>query len=107
LTRLLQDSLGGNCRTLVLATVSPHLASLEETASTLAFATRATAVTARLRPNQVQMHAELFQSVDVFIVCFHWRAGSHSHVVCFHLHRAKSCLSFVLSIFIVIGLGWA
>ena len=59
LTRLLQDSLGGNCRTLVLATVSPHLTNLEETASTLAFATRATAVTARLRPNQVCMHVIL------------------------------------------------
>jgi kinesin family protein 3/17 len=53
LTRLLQDSLGGNTRTLVLATVSPCAGCLEETASTLGFATRATAITARLRPNQV------------------------------------------------------
>ena len=53
LTRLLQDSLGGNCRTLVLATVSPESLALEETASTLGFATRATQVTAKLMPNQV------------------------------------------------------
>ena len=70
LTRLLQDSLGGNCRTLVLATVSPQLANLEETASTIAFATRATAVTARLRPNQVYTHYILpsrFHSIVIYL----------------------------------------
>lgn len=58
LTRLLQDSLGGNTRTLVLATISPYAAQLEETSSTLAFATRATRVTARLRVNQVMRQRE-------------------------------------------------
>jgi hypothetical protein len=40
LTRLLQDSLGGNSRTLVIACVSPASSSKEETASTLRYATR-------------------------------------------------------------------
>ena len=41
LTRLLQDSLGGNSRTLVLACVSPGDTDLEETLSTLKYANRA------------------------------------------------------------------
>jgi hypothetical protein len=41
LTRLLQDSIGGNCRTMFIVTVSPSLASCEETVSTLQFADRA------------------------------------------------------------------
>lgn len=35
LTRLLQDSLGGRTKTLLIATVSPAKANLEETLSTL------------------------------------------------------------------------
>ncbi|PYH75355.1 kinesin-domain-containing protein [Aspergillus uvarum CBS 121591] len=41
LTRLLQDSLGGNTRTCIIATVSPCRSSQEETASTLDYAFRA------------------------------------------------------------------
>jgi hypothetical protein len=40
LTRLLQDSLGGNCRTTVIATVAPTLSCADETTSTLLFADR-------------------------------------------------------------------
>jgi kinesin family protein 3/17 len=45
LTHLLQDSLGGNCRTVLIATVSPSVAAFEETVSTLKFADRARAIT--------------------------------------------------------------
>ena len=41
LTRLLQDSLGGNSKTLMLACVSPGDADLEETLNTLKYANRA------------------------------------------------------------------
>lgn len=41
LTRLLSSSLGGNSKTLLLACISPAKASLEETLSTLRFASRA------------------------------------------------------------------
>eukprot|EP00668_Euglena_longa_P015698 GGOE01019828.1.p1 GENE.GGOE01019828.1~~GGOE01019828.1.p1 ORF type:complete len:1054 (-),score=372.77 GGOE01019828.1:389-3259(-) len=41
LTRLLQDSLGGNSRTLMLACISPADSSLEETLNTLRYANRA------------------------------------------------------------------
>ena len=41
LTRLLKDSLGGNARTAVVATVSPAHANLAETLGTLKFAQQA------------------------------------------------------------------
>ena len=41
LTRLLKDSLGGNCRTVMIATISPSSAYFEETINTLKYANRA------------------------------------------------------------------
>lgn len=41
LTRLLQDSLGGRTKTCIIATISPALVNVEETLSTLEYASRA------------------------------------------------------------------
>ena len=41
LTRLLQDSLGGNTKTVMIATVSPAACHADETLSTLRYADRA------------------------------------------------------------------
>ena len=41
LTRLLQDSLGGNCKTVMIAAVSPALSTFEDTYNTLKYADRA------------------------------------------------------------------
>lgn len=41
LTRLLKDSLGGNCKTLMISCVSPALSSYEDTHNTLKYASRA------------------------------------------------------------------
>jgi len=40
LTNLLRDSLGGNCKTIMVANIWPEASHLEETVSTLKFATR-------------------------------------------------------------------
>lgn len=40
LTTLLKDSLGGNCKTVMIATVSVDISNLEETVSTLRFSQR-------------------------------------------------------------------
>jgi len=45
LTHLLKDSLGGNCKTVMVANIWPESSHLEETASTLRFATRMMRVT--------------------------------------------------------------
>lgn len=41
LTRILQDSLGGNSRTYMIACVSPSSSNYEETLNTLKYASRA------------------------------------------------------------------
>ncbi|KUF83200.1 Kinesin protein [Phytophthora nicotianae] len=53
LTRLLQDSLGGNTRTVVIATISPSESAVDETISTLQFADRAKSVTIRVKVNEL------------------------------------------------------
>ncbi|XP_049817290.1 centromere-associated protein E isoform X2 [Aethina tumida] len=62
LTRLLQHALGGNAKTLVIATIT--LTSVEETNSTLAFAQRAKAIKNQPIVNEVnttdQVQAELY-----------------------------------------------
>jgi len=40
LTRLLKDSLGGNCRTVMIANVSPCGSDYEDTQNTLKYANR-------------------------------------------------------------------
>ena len=41
LTRLLKDSIGGNCRTVMIAAVSPSSLTYEDTYNTLKYADRA------------------------------------------------------------------
>ncbi|KAG1303102.1 hypothetical protein G6F64_010361 [Rhizopus arrhizus] len=58
LTRLLQDSLGGNSQTLMLACVSPADSNQHETLSTLKYANRAKRITNKVTINQVQSETE-------------------------------------------------
>lgn len=44
LTRLLKDALGGNCKTVLIATISPALVAVEETISTLTYAEQANGI---------------------------------------------------------------
>jgi len=53
LTRLLQDSIGGNTRTCLIATVAPLADCADETISTLMFANRAKKVTITAQPNEI------------------------------------------------------
>mmetsp|Transcript_4805 Transcript_4805/g.17979 ORF Transcript_4805/g.17979 Transcript_4805/m.17979 type:complete len:867 (-) Transcript_4805:1097-3697(-) len=55
LTRLLTDSLGGNCKTHLISTVSPCLEIMHETLSTLRFANRA---------KNIQNHAQVNEDLD-------------------------------------------
>ncbi|KAJ1977155.1 hypothetical protein H4R34_003696 [Dimargaris verticillata] len=59
LTRLLQDSLGGNSQTLMIACVSPAESNLNETLNTLKYANRA-----RNIKNQVSVNQELPNDID-------------------------------------------
>ena len=59
LTRLLQDSLGGNSHTLMIACVSPADSNLEETVSTLRYADRARKIKNKPIVNKDPRAAEL------------------------------------------------
>ena len=52
LTRLLQDSLGGNARTLMIATMSPASYNYDETLSTLRYANRAKCIKNKPKINE-------------------------------------------------------
>ena len=52
LTRLLQDSLGGRAKTTIIATISPAKCNIEETISTLEYASRAKSIKNRPEVNQ-------------------------------------------------------
>ena len=51
LTRLLKDSLGGNCRTVMIANISPNNTSYEDTHNTLKYANRAKNIKTRETKN--------------------------------------------------------
>ncbi|XP_043280889.1 kinesin-like protein KIF3A isoform X2 [Venturia canescens] len=64
LTRLLQDSLGGNSKTLMCANVSPADINYDETISTLRYANRAKNIKNRARVNEDPKDALLRQFQD-------------------------------------------
>ncbi|NXF65314.1 KI18B protein, partial [Ciccaba nigrolineata] len=51
LTRLLKDSIGGNCRTIMIAAVSPSVLAYEDTYNTLKYASRAKEIKLSLKSN--------------------------------------------------------
>ena len=59
LTRLLKDSLGGNCNTVMIAAVSPSSKSYDDTYNTLRYADRAKHIRADLKKNVVNVDLHL------------------------------------------------
>ena len=64
LTRLLEDSLGGNTKTVMIAAISPADYNYEETLSTLRYATRAKSIKNKPRINEDPKDALLKQYED-------------------------------------------
>ena len=65
LTRMLKDSLGGNCKTVMIATISPAGNQNEETINTLKYANRAKNIKMRVEPNKkmVYLHISAYKSI--------------------------------------------
>ena len=65
LTRLLKDSLGGNCQTVMIANISPSNATYEDTHNTLKYANRAKNIKTKLIKNvrTVQYHIAQYTQV--------------------------------------------
>ncbi|XP_026574052.1 kinesin-like protein KIF18B [Pseudonaja textilis] len=56
LTRLLKDSIGGNCWTIMIAAISPSVLSYEDTYNTLKYANRAKEIKLSIKPNVVSLN---------------------------------------------------
>ncbi|CAA9986290.1 kinesin-8, putative [Plasmodium knowlesi strain H] len=65
LTRLLKDSLGGNCKTVMIANVSPSHLSYEDTHNTLKYANRAKNIKNVVTSNVVVVKQHLTMYIDV------------------------------------------
>lgn len=65
LTRLLKDSLGGNCRTIMIAAVSPSSLSYEDTYNTLKYANRAKDIKSAVKSNVVSLDSHISQYVKI------------------------------------------
>ena len=65
LTRLLKDSLGGNCRTVMIANISPAFSSYEDTYNTLKYADRAKQIKTIVKRNvlNVEFHIANYKKI--------------------------------------------
>uniref|UniRef100_A0A3B4CW63 Kinesin-like protein n=1 Tax=Pygocentrus nattereri TaxID=42514 RepID=A0A3B4CW63_PYGNA len=95
LTRLLKDSLGGNCRTVMIANVSPSSLSYEDTHNTLKYANRAKEIKSSLKSNVVSLDSHIGQYV---VICEKQKAEVRIYVLllstlyyCVLLHFVCPC----------------
>lgn len=65
LTRILEDSLGGNCKTTMMAMISPTYECFAESMSTLKFATRAKKIKNEAKINEDVDHRALLRKYEV------------------------------------------
>ncbi|KAK2499537.1 hypothetical protein MC885_007028 [Smutsia gigantea] len=65
LTRLLKDSLGGNCQTIMIAAVSPSFVFYDDTYNTLKYANRAKDIKSSLKSNVLNLNNHITQYVKI------------------------------------------
>lgn len=65
LTRLLKDSLGGNCRTIMIANVSPSIYCFEDTYNTLNYANRAKGIKNNVVRNVLNVHSHISNYANI------------------------------------------
>uniref|UniRef100_A0A8C9PTD7 Kinesin-like protein n=1 Tax=Spermophilus dauricus TaxID=99837 RepID=A0A8C9PTD7_SPEDA len=65
LTRLLKDSIGGNCRTVMIAAISPSSLAYKDTYNTLKYADRAKEIRLTLKSNVVSLDCHISQYATV------------------------------------------
>ncbi|KAE8593913.1 hypothetical protein XENTR_v10019373 [Xenopus tropicalis] len=59
LTRLLKDSIGGNCRTVMIAAISPSALSYDDTYNTLKYANRAKEIKLSMKSNVINLDCHI------------------------------------------------
>ena len=65
LTRLLKDSLGGNCQTIMIGNISCTLSSYEDTLNTLKYASRAKNIKTSVQKNVINVQPHVSQYVQI------------------------------------------
>ncbi|KAM4844352.1 kinesin-like protein KIF18B isoform 2-T2 [Thomomys bottae] len=65
LTRLLKDSIGGNCRTVMIAALSPSSLTYEDTYNTLKYADRAKEIRLSLKSNVIRLDCHISQYATI------------------------------------------
>jgi len=65
LTRLLKDSLGGNCRTVMIANISSAVSNFEETLNTLKYANRAKNIKTSVTRNELNVNHHISEYVNL------------------------------------------
>jgi hypothetical protein len=65
LTRLLKDSLGGNCRTVMIANIGPAESAFEETLNTLKYANRAKNIKTNVQRNVLNVNHHISEYVNL------------------------------------------
>jgi kinesin family member 18/19 len=65
LTRLLKDSLGGNCRTVMIANISPAESCFEETLNTLKYSNRAKNIKTNVQRNVLNVNHHISEYVNL------------------------------------------
>ncbi|KJE90711.1 kinesin-like protein KIF18B [Capsaspora owczarzaki ATCC 30864] len=65
LTRLLKDSLGGNCKTVMIANVSPAPLCMEDTHNTLVYASRARSIKSTVVANETKVEFHVSRYVTI------------------------------------------
>ncbi|KAK4308249.1 hypothetical protein Pmani_020043 [Petrolisthes manimaculis] len=65
LTRLLKDSLGGNCRSVMIAAVSPASTTFEDTFNTLRYANRAKTIKTTIKKNVLNVDHHISNYVNI------------------------------------------
>ncbi|EPY89685.1 kinesin family member 18B [Camelus ferus] len=65
LTRLLKDSIGGNCRTVMIAAISPSSLVYEDTYNTLKYADRAKEIKLSLKSNVISLDCHISQYATI------------------------------------------
>jgi kinesin family protein 18/19 len=65
LTRLLKDSLGGNCKTVMIANISPYSNTFEDTLNTLKYANRAKNIKTKVTKNVVNVNYHISKYTQI------------------------------------------
>lgn len=89
LTRLLEDSLGGNCKTTMMAMVSPASDAFGESLSTLKFATRAKKIKNEARINEDVDQRALLRRYEVELRRLKWELDEKNRILVSNPHLSQ------------------